>query len=146
METKNDKCKRPMMDESVTRVQAAAKSCVPGYVVMDQFDRRRVTPDEKVYLGREERYDSKGNYDNSDGSAIYVSNNGKMFNFLDDSPGWTISQQEMLREGMFTEADYAEYARVLEELSKKFTDIRIKRFSVRSSEEDSGLPFRVEKE
>ena len=131
-------------NSSIMYVQAASKSCVPGYVVMTRFDRYGIEPGEQVYLGLEERYDGRGGYDNSDGSAMHVSDNGNMFSFLDASPGWVISQQALLKKGIFTEADYAEYAKVLEELTAKFPDFQVKKFSVRPCSRGSGLPFRAD--
>ena len=133
-----------MTDNSIMYVQAASKSCIPGYVVMTRFDRYGIEPGEHIYLGLEERYDGRGRYDNSDGSAMHVSDNGNMFRFLYASPGWVISQQGLLKEGIFTEADYTEYARILKELTSNFPDIQVKRFSVRPCSKGSGLPFRAD--
>ena len=129
--------------KTIIHVQAAANSSVSGYVVMCKYDPFGFIPGEKVYLGKKERYDQKGNYDNSDGSAIYVSDNGHMFSFLDASPGWVLSQSQMLQEGL-TKADYLEYARILKTLTKQFPDMQVKKFSVRPSKKGSGLPFQAD--
>ena len=124
-------------------VQAASKSCIPGYVVMSQFDRDDVSPrpSENVILGKEENYNHRGVYDNSDYSAITVSQNGKMFSFLDESKGWSVSQQHFLDDGTFTATDYTEYARLREELSARFPDFRTKMFETDIDREGSGVPF-----
>lgn len=131
------------MEAQVT-VQAASMSSIPGYVVMSQFDRDGHTPGESVYLGLEENYSTDrgvGIYDNSDNSLVHVSDNPKMFNFFDASRGWTLSQQEMIDNGTFTAADYAEYDRIQQELIADFPGAQTKYFSIETEREESGIPF-----
>lgn len=58
--------------------------------------------DNKVYLGREERYSftpgQPGSYDNRDGSLCFVSDMPEMYYFL-YGEGWSHSQEEMLDRG-----------------------------------------------
>ncbi len=122
-------------------VQAASISCIPGYVVLSQFSRDNLSPSENVILGKVENYNNRGVYDNSDYSAIPVSKNGKMYSFLSASAGWTVSQQHFLDNGIFTAADYTEYARLCEELSARFPDFQTKMFEIDIDREGSGVPF-----
>ena len=126
----------------VRSMQAASISSVPGYVVMSQFDRSGQIAGEGVYLGKSENYSQDaGIYDNSDNSLVFVSDNPKMFGFLDAGKGWTSSQQEMIDKGMFTAADYAEYDRIMREILSAYPDVQIKHFSIDIDHEGSGIPF-----
>ena len=72
--------------------------------------------DNKVYLGREERYSftpgQPGSYDNRDGSLCFVSDMPEMYYFL-YGEGWSHSQEEMLDRGL-TMDQYMEFARLRE--------------------------------
>ncbi len=126
----------------VRSMQAASISSVPGYVVMSQFDRTGQISGETVYLGLSENYrQDAGIYDNSDNSLVFVSDNPKMFSFLDSGKGWTSSQQEMIDNGVFTAEDYAEYYRIMREILSAYPDARIKHFSIDIDREGSGIPF-----
>lgn len=121
-------------------MQAAGASSVPGYVVMSQFDRTGQIPDESVYLGISENYrQDTGIYDNSDNSLVFVSDNPKMFSFLDTGKGWISSQQEMIDNGAFTAADYAEYDRIIQEILSAYPDAQIKHFSIDIDRDGSGI-------
>ena len=66
-----------------------------------------------------------------------------MFSFLDNGRGWCVSQQKMLDEGIFTEEDYAEYARLKATTLTKYKEIREIRFSIDNKDIDgSGTPFK----
>lgn len=127
--------------ESQIQVQAAARSSVPGYVVMSQFEHLGQNTGEHIYLGKLENYDNKGLYNNSDNSLIHVSDNGKMFSFLDVGRGWTQSQQDMIENGVFTTEDYAEYALIKNNILSQFSYVPEKYFNIDINHEGSGVPF-----
>lgn len=132
--------------DAQVQVQAASRSSVPGYVVMSQYDRTGQNPGENIFLGLEENYRQDadrgiGIYDNSDNSIVRVSDNPKMFSFLSAGQGWTQSQQEMIDNGAFTAADYAEYDRIQREIIADFPGAQTKRFSIDIDREGSGVPF-----
>lgn len=119
-------------------VRAAAQGNYTGYNV---FSLSEASGKETIYLGKPENYMSaQGTYDNSDQSLVRISDNPKMFAFLEQGAGWTESQQSMIDNGAFTEADYEEYARLKETVLKQFEQVREKNFSI--SEKGSGTPFR----
>lgn len=82
--------------------------------------------DNKVYLGREERYSfipgQPGSYDNRDGSLCFVSDMPEMYYFL-YGEGWSHSQEEMLNRGL-TMDQYMEFARLREGVLQQFTPRR----------------------
>ena len=82
--------------------------------------------DNKVYLGREERYSfipgQPGSYDNRDGSLCFVSDMPEMYYFL-YGEGWSHSQEEMLDRGL-TMNQYMEFARLQEGVLRQFTPRR----------------------
>ena len=82
--------------------------------------------DNKVYLGREERYSfipgQPGSYDNRDGSLCFVSDMPEMYYFL-YGEGWSHSQEEMLDRGL-TMDQYMEFARLREGVLQQFTPRR----------------------
>ena len=97
---------------------------------------------DEVWLGKNKNYDNNGYYDNSDNSLIYISDNTKMLNILTNSDGWTLGQQQMIDEGIFTENDYKEYSEIRERLSEKgLQEIKIKRFNIDIDKQGSGTPF-----
>ena len=61
-----------------------------------------------VYNGYRENYDNHGHYDNRDSSMLFLSENPKMFDLL-RGEGYTMSQEEMLRQGIFTREDFREF-------------------------------------
>lgn len=135
-----DRQEEPPVQNQI-RVQAVGQSSVPGYAVMSQFDRLGQNHSEHIYLGKLDNYDNKGIYDNSDKSLIHISDNGKMFGFLDAGRGWTQSQQDMIDNGTFTAEDYAEYARIRDNVLSQFSDVPEKYFSIDINREGSGVPF-----
>lgn len=133
----------PSRFDDVT-VQAASRANYAGMVVLSQFDRDGSGEiADKVYLGKAENYNGRGVYDNSDNSLVHISDNPKMFSFLDASEGWTASQQEMIDNGAFTEADYAEFARLKEGVLSQFEEITPKKFEIDITGDSSrAVPFR----
>lgn len=114
-------------------VQSASHSHYKG---MDIF-----TKDGQVFIGKELNYDNHGNYDNSDNSLQFVSDNEKMFSMLSGT-GWVLSQQEMIDNGAFTAEDYKEYATVREQLASQYEQEEEPLFEVDIEEKGSGVPFR----
>lgn len=114
-------------------VQSASHSHYKG---MDIF-----TKDGQVFIGKELNYDSHGNYDNSDNSLQFVSDNEKMFSMLSGT-GWVLSQQEMIDNGAFTAEDYKEYATVREQLASQYEQEEEPLFEIDIEEKGSGVPFR----
>lgn len=103
--------------ENIFTVRSAVRSNYEGMVAL-------YGADERVYLGKSENYDSAGNYDNSDDSLVYISDNDKMFDFLSAYAAWTKSQQEMLDSGAFTLEDYREFTRLQETVLAKYSQIK----------------------
>lgn len=138
-----------MAEKNIVQVQSAVRSNYDGYVALSQFDRNRPwnANDYKLYLGKRENYDNQGNYDNSDNSLVFISNNRKMDSFL-YGEGWVQSQQAMIDNGSFTAADYAEYAQLKEGVLKQFEgqQLREVKFEIdmdmREQGEISGTAFR----
>lgn len=114
-------------------VQSASHSHYKG---MDIF-----TKDGQVFIGKELNYDNHGNYDNSDNSLQFVSDNEKMFSMLSGA-GWVLSQQEMIDNGAFTAEDYKEYATVREQLASQYEQEEEPLFEIDIEEKGSGVPFR----
>lgn len=114
-------------------VQSASHSHYKG---MDIF-----TKDGQVFIGKELNYDNHGNYDNSDNSLQFVSDNEKMFSMLSGN-GWVLSQQEMIDNGAFTAEDYKEYATVREQLASQYEQEEEPLFEIDIEEKGSGVPFR----
>lgn len=114
-------------------VQSASHSHYKG---MDIF-----TKDGQVFIGKELNYDNHGNYDNSDNSLQFVSDNEKMFSMLSGT-GWVLSQQEMIDNGAFTAEDYKEYATVREQLASQYEQEEEPLFEIDNEEKGSGVPFR----
>ena len=114
-------------------VQSASHSHYKG---MDIF-----TKDGQVFIGKELNYDNHGNYDNSDNSLQFVSDNEKMFSMLSGT-GWVLSQQEMIDNGAFTAEDYKEYATVREQLASQYEQEEESLFEIDIEEKGSGVPFR----
>ena len=114
-------------------VQSASHSHYKG---MDIF-----TKDGQVFIGKEMNYDNHGNYDNSDNSLQFVSDNEKMFSMLSGT-GWVLSQQEMIDNGAFTAEDYKEYATVREQLASQYEQEEEPLFEIDIEEKGSGVPFR----
>lgn len=101
------------------QVKAASRSNYEDRVAL-------IGADGNVYLGKSKNYhfnpatsqeqrDAPSHYDNSDKSLIFVSDNSKMFSFI-SGEGWVKSQADMLKEEIFTQEDYAEFARVQTEV------------------------------
>ena len=114
-------------------VQSASHSHYKG---IDIF-----TKDGQVFIGKELNYDNHGNYDNSDNSLQFVSDNEKMFSMLSGT-GWVLSQQEMIDNGAFTAEDYKEYATVREQLASQYEQEEEPLFEIDIEEKGSGVPFR----
>lgn len=114
-------------------VQSASHSHYKG---MDIF-----TKDGQVFIGKELNYDNHGNYDNSDNSLQFVSDNEKMGSMLSGT-GWVLSQQEMIDNGAFTAEDYKEYATVREQLASQYEQEEEPLFEIDIEEKGSGVPFR----
>lgn len=114
-------------------VQSASHSHYKG---MDIF-----TKDGQVFIGKELNYDNHGNYDNSDNSLQFVSDNEKMFSMLSGT-GWVLSQQEMIDNGAFTAEDYKEYATVREQLASQYEQEEEPLFEIDIEEKGSGVRFR----
>lgn len=105
--------------DPVVEIRSAVHSNYANMVAM-------LAADNKVYLGREERYsftpDQPGSYDNRDGSLCFVSNMPEMYYFL-YGEGWSHSQEEMLDRGL-TMDQYMEFARLQEGVLRQFTPRR----------------------
>ena len=100
----------PVPEFTAVQMSAAAISNYNGYSAF-------IGNDGGVYLGKSENYIfNRENgylpfYKNTDNSLLFVSDNKAMFQFISGT-GWTLSQDEMLKRGFFTENDYAEFAKL----------------------------------
>ena len=105
--------------DPVVEIRSAVHSNYANMVAM-------LAADNKVYLGREERYSftpgQPGSYDNRDGSLCFVSDMPEMYYFL-YGEGWSHSQEEMLDRGL-TMDQYMEFARLQESVLRQFTPRR----------------------
>jgi len=105
-------------DPDISSVMTVS-ACRSNYAGMTAF----VGADDKIYIGKSENYrcnyEKPSFYDNSDNSLVFVSDNPKMYGFL-CGDGWVKSQADMLKEGIFTGADYQEFARVQSEVLKAY--------------------------
>lgn len=105
--------------DPVVEIRSAVHSNYANMVAM-------LAADNKVYLGREERYSftpgQPGSYDNRDGSLCFVSNMPEMYYFL-YGEGWSHSQEEMLDRGLTMDL-YMEFARLQEGVLRQFTPRR----------------------
>lgn len=122
-------------------IQAASISNYEGYLVLAKFDRKTGYDGEKIYIGKQENYrveNGNGVYDNRDNSLLFVTENPRMFAFLDGSNGWTISRQEAVDKGLFTEEDYKEYAKLSEGILSSLPKLHEKKFS---SDQEKKLLF-----
>ena len=97
-------------EPDIARITAASKSRYDGMVAL-------FTIDDKIHIGKSENYDSKGHYDNSDNSLLYVSDCQHAFTFL-TSEGCTYPQDEALKQGIYTQEDYKEFARITDFLAQ----------------------------
>ena len=105
--------------DPVVEIRSAVHSNYANMVAM-------LAADNKVYLGREERYSftpgQPGSYDNRDGSLCFVSDMPEMYYFL-YGEGWSHSQEEMLDRGLKMN-QYMEFARLREGVLQQFTPRR----------------------
>ena len=97
-------------EPDTARITAAAKSRYDGMVAL-------FTMDDKIYFGKSENYDNKGHYDNKDNSLLYVTDCQAAFTFL-SSEGCIHSQDEALKQGIYTKEDYEEFSRITDFLSQ----------------------------
>lgn len=95
--------------DPLVEIRSAVHSNYAGMVAM-------LGADNRVYLGREEHYSYQdgqpGQYDNRDGSLLFVSNQPDIYYFL-YGEGWAHTQEEMLNRGL-TMRQYQEFARLRE--------------------------------
>ena len=75
-----------------------------------------VGADDKIYLGKLSKYLFKaehgwiGGYDNTEKDLIYVSDNHSLYYYMFGS-GMTLSQSELIKQGIKTDDDFKEIAR-----------------------------------
>ena len=108
--------------EAVSRNESVEKlNEIPGRQIMQEPDPlvemiAMLGADNRVYLGREEHYSYQdgqpGQYDNRDGSLLFVSDQPDIYYFL-YGEGWAHTQEEMLERGL-TLRQYQEFARLRE--------------------------------
>ncbi len=97
-------------EPDTARITAASKSRYDGMVAL-------FTMDDKIHIGKSENYDNKGHYDNTDNSLLYVSDCQAVFTFL-TSEGCIHSQDEALKQGVYTKEDYKEFSRITDFLTQ----------------------------
>ena len=131
------------MDErNIVEYQSAARSNYEGYNVLAQYDRNHRSTSFKIYLGKQENCGIHGDYDNSDGSLVYVSDVEGVFGLL-HGEGYTLTQQAMLDNGTFTAEAYAEFARLKDGVLKQFEDRKLRepKFDIDTYIPGSGVEF-----
>ena len=102
---------RQIMQEPdpLVEIRSAVHSNYAGMIAM-------LGADNRVFLGREEHYSYQdgqpGQYDNRDGSLLFVSDQPDIYYFL-YGEGWAHTQEEMLERGL-TLRQYQEFARLRE--------------------------------
>ena len=106
---KQDEAQKPA-EPDTARITAASKSRYDGMVAL-------FTMDDKIHIGKSENYDNKGHYDNADNSLLYVSDCQAAFTFL-TSEGCIHSQDEALKQGIYTKEDYEEFSRITDFLAQ----------------------------
>ncbi len=139
-ETVSDEPILPIKEPKYVEIHSAAQSNYKGYLLLVHYTdvEKQPTPEE-LYLGNPENYEI-GKYDNSDNSLIFVSNNPKMFSLM-RGDGFTLSQQEMVEKGYFTEQDYKEFYELHNGLLKDFERERVVKFGMNVNDDNSGVPF-----
>ena len=105
----------PPLPDSVVEIQSAVHSNYANMIAM-------VGADNLVYLGRSERYDDSGYYNNSDDSLCFVTDNPNMYYYL-YGEGWHYPQDEMLDRGL-TLGQYNEFARLQDGVLSQFEQQR----------------------
>ena len=140
-ETVSDEPILPIKEPKYVEIHSAAQSNYKGYLLLVHYTdvEKQPTPEE-LYLGKPENYEI-GKYDNSDESLIFLSNNPKMFSLM-RGDGFTLSQQEMVEKGYFTEQDYKEFYELHNGLLKDFERERIVKFGMNVNDDNSGVPFK----
>lgn len=110
--------------DPMVEIRSAVHSNYAGMVAM-------LGADNRVYLGREERYHFEGDqpayYDDSDGSLCFVTDRADMYYFL-YGEGWAHTQEEMLGRGLVAD-QYAEFARLQHGVLRQFEVKRELRFA-----------------
>ena len=140
-ETVSDEPILPIKDPKYVEIHSAAQSNYKGYLLLVHYtDLEKQPTPEELYLGKPENYEI-GKYDNSDNSLIFVSNNPKMFSLM-RGDGFTLSQQEMVEKGYFTEQDYKEFYELHNGLLKDFERERVVKFGMNVNDDNSGVPFK----
>ncbi len=128
--------------KNIVDIHSASRTLYKGYVALLRWlDTSIPNSACEVYLGKDENYDNKGNYDNSDNSLILVSTNKKIWSFIRDSH-WVVSQQEFVDSGDFTEQDYKEFYELKNGLLKDMETTGEILFSVDLDNPNSGVPFK----
>lgn len=125
--------------EIIVKTQMAEESNYEDYLLLIQHDREGSGAEYKAFLGKKENYDGKGNYNNTDNSLVFITNNKNMEFFLNAGAGSPFSQQRVIESGRFTEADYAEFNYLKETVLKQFKEIREKKFQINRSKFESGI-------
>lgn len=109
-------CNNLYQEQNVVRICSANNSNCVGMVAL--FGK-----DNKVYIGREKNYDNHGHYNNNDNSLVYVSDNEKAYFFIS---GYyrKFSLEKALKKGIYTQADYEEFAHIYKDVLSQFEIIQ----------------------
>ena len=127
--------------KNLVEMHSAVRSNYKGYLAFVRYtDIHNLNAPVEVYLGKEENYTS-GIYDNTDESLVFISNNQKMYAFL-NGEGWVISQHEMVKRDVFSDNDYKEFFDLKNGALKEFEETREIKFGIDTNVEGSGVPFK----
>lgn len=130
--------------KNIVEFQSAVNSNYKGLVALSKHQSKSISNlaqnEDEIYLGKQENYDGKGSYDNTDNSLVFITNNPQMYSFLHGS-GYVISQQEMLKQGFFAEKDYENFSNLQNGILKQFECIRELKFGIDINLPESGVPF-----
>lgn len=99
----------------IEKMLSADKSIYEGMTAL-------VNSNKKVYIGKTENYDNQGNYDNTDNSLVFISENTQIFSLISERQ-WTETQQNMLDNKSFTLEDYREFTRLQNDVLSRYNQL-----------------------
>lgn len=99
----------------IEKMLSASQSNYDGMIAL-------VSKDGNVYLGKSDHYDNQGNYDNTDNSLVFLSENNKLYSLISVSE-WTETQQALIDNNTFSLEDYREFTRLQNDVLSKYNQL-----------------------
>ncbi len=131
----------PIVEErKIVTINSAAISQYKGYDVYVKYEEGGIGT-EKVFLGKSENYDNKGNYDNTDNSLLHISNNTKMFSLLQGG-SYIYTQYELVAGEAFTDEAYKEYQEICNRFDGQLERVKYLTFNDDEAKGRKPEPFR----